>query len=153
MWGKLNSERCLIKPLKYFRVERTPQLREIYHKKTLLWLGLVQECFCTFLYWSMFCFFFLDLSHSSDTERMLPCWQSHERFSFRHTYVRETMFCHAEKMGKAPLFLAAQCTLVLRGTDNPRKKLLSKLLIIQKKMQINWKFEIMRKQPIGCWWF
>jgi hypothetical protein len=60
------------------------------------------------------------------------------------------MFCHAEKMGKAPLFLAAQCTLVMRGIDNPRKKvlanyteviyglkLLSKLLIIQKKMQIN----------------
>ena len=53
---------------------------------------------------------------------MLPCWQSHERFSFRHTYVRETMFCHAEKTWKAPLFLAAQCTLVMRGTNNLRKK-------------------------------
>ena len=28
------------------------------------------------------------------------------------------MFCHSEKMGKAPLFLAAQCTLVVRGADN-----------------------------------
>ena len=102
----------------------------------------------------VFCLFFLDLSYSSDTERMLPCWQSHERFSFRHTYVRETMFCHAEKMGKAPLFLAAQCTLVMRGTDKLKKnytkvihrlKLLSRVLIIQTKMR-------MRKQLIGISW-